>query len=325
MVMSIYKKAFAVLAKKPFKLWGISLLSGVITSVLTFLFGATIGIALALNLLITTSMTMVYLHGYKGEDVKVVQLFDCFKDWTTIKRVVCGMAWMYLWMFLYALVAILSGCMIFSLGLLVFRILGFVFLIAGLITAIVLITIKAYSWRFTPYILVHEQDIPLTEAIKISKQRTMGFKGKMFLADFLAYIFYFVAVLVLAIFASIPYIGGFFAFIMTLLSICFSIFSPFFFGLVQAAFYVEIENINKSGFNPYAQPAYAPQNPYGQNPYGQNPYQQQNPYAAPQQPQYAPPRAPQQPNPYAQQYNPYAQQQTPPAPQQAPQDPNNVQ
>lgn len=298
MVMSIYKKAFAVLAKKPFKLWGISLLSIVLTSVLTFLFGATIGIALALNLLITTSMTMVYLHGYKGEDVKVVHLFDCFKDWATIKRVVCGMAWMALWIFLWGLIPIV----------------GWIFVI-----------VKSYAYRLTPYILVHEQDVPLTEAIKVSEQRTKGFKGKMFLADFLAYVFIWLAFFVLGLLSAIPFIGILFGIVTFVLLLCVLAFSSLFFGLVQAAFYVEIESINKSGFNPYAQPAYAPQNPYGQNPYGQNPYQQ-NPYAAPQQPQYAPPRAPQQPNPYAQQQNPYAQQQAPnPAPQQPPQNPNNFQ
>ncbi len=293
MVMSVYKKALAVLAKKPFKLWGISLLSIVITSVLTFLFGATIGIALALNVLITTSMTMVYLHGYKGEDVKVVQLFDCFKDFATIKRLVCGMAWMALWIFLWGLIPLV----------------GWIFVI-----------VKSYAYRLTPYILVHEQNIPLTEAIKVSEKRTKGFKGKMFLADFLAYVFIWLAFFVLGLLSAIPVLGILFAIVTFVLALCVAAFTPLFFGLVQAAFYVEIENISKSGFNPYAQPAYAPQNPYGQNP-----YQQQNPYAAPQQPQYAPPRAPQQPNPYAQQQNPYMQQTPPPAPQQPPQNPNNFQ
>ncbi len=288
MVMSVYKKALAVLAKKPFKLWGISLLSGVLTTVLTFLFGATIGIALALNLLITTSMTMVYLYGYKGEDVKVVQLFDCFKDWATIKRVVCGMAWMSLWIFLWGLIPIVG---------------------------VFFVIVKGYAYRLTPYILVHEQDIPLTEAIKVSEKRTKGFKGKMFLADFLPYVFIFVASLVLGLLCVIPVIGALLLFVF---EICVIAFTPLFFGLVQAAFYVEIDNINKSGFNPYAQPAYAPQNPYGGNPYGGNPYgaPQQNPYSAPQQNPYG---APQQ-NPYgAPQQNPYGTPRTPyGAPQQNP-------
>lgn len=271
MVMAVYKKALNVLARKPFKLWGISLLSIVITLVLSFLFGLTVGIALALNVLISTSMTMVYLHGYRGEDVKVVQLFDCFKDFATIKRVVCGMAWMALWIFLWGLIPIVG---------------------------IFFVIVKSYAYRLTPYILVHEQNIPLTEAIKVSEKRTMGFKGKMFLADFLAYIFIWAAFFVLGLFVKIPYIGVLFAIVIFVLSLCVAAFTPLFFGLVQAAFYVEIENINKSGYNPYAQPMYVPQNPYGQNPYGQqqNPYAQQNPYVAP--------RTPQDQNPNVQQQNP---------------------
>ncbi len=288
MLMSIYKKAFAVLARKPLKLWGISLLSIVITSVLSVLFGATIGIALALNLLISTSMVMVYLHGYKGEDVKVVQLFDCFKDFATIKRVVCGMAWMALWIFLWGLIPIV----------------GWIFVI-----------IKSYAYRLTPYILVHEQNIPLTEAIKVSEQRTKGFKGKMFLADFVPYIFIFVAFLFLGVLSSIRFIGGLFALLTVLLALCVAAFTPLFFGLVQAAFYVEIENIRKSGFNPYAQPTYVPQNPYAQQ---QNPYNNvpRAPYGAPGQTPYGQP-----------QQNPFAQPQHPPyhAPQQPTQNPDNQQ
>lgn len=98
MIMMIYKRALAVLMRKPIKLWGISLLACFLTPVLTGLCGVAIpGLGLAISLLLSTSMLMVYLHGYRGEDVQVLQLFDCFKDWATVKRVVLGLAWMYLW------------------------------------------------------------------------------------------------------------------------------------------------------------------------------------------------------------------------------------
>ena len=64
MIFKIYGRAFKVLMKKPIKLWGISLLSGVLSSVFTILFGAVIGISIAIGMLFATSMTMIYLYGY---------------------------------------------------------------------------------------------------------------------------------------------------------------------------------------------------------------------------------------------------------------------
>ena len=97
MIKTIYSRALSVLMKKPLKLWGISLLSIFLCSVFTYLCGVAIpGLALAISVLMTTSMTMIYLSGYRGENVQTVQLFSCFKDWQTIKRVVLGMGWMIL-------------------------------------------------------------------------------------------------------------------------------------------------------------------------------------------------------------------------------------
>ncbi len=216
MVMSIYKKALAVLMKKPIKLWGISLLSMVLSALLTALCGVAIPfLGIALSLLLSTSMTMVYLHGYRGEEVQVLHLFDCFKDWNTIKRVVLGLAWMYLWIFLWSLIPFV----------------GFVFAI-----------IRAYQYRLTPYILITEPDVPLTDAIKISTERTEGYKLKMCLAELLYIVIIWVAILVLGLFASIPYIGVLFGLIMFVVLVAVFALSNLFLGLVQAAFYEEITN-----------------------------------------------------------------------------------
>lgn len=216
MIMTIYKRALAVLLKKPIKLWGISLLAGLLIPLLTLLCGAAIpGLGLAVTLLLSTSMLMVYLHGYRGEEVQVLHLFDCFRDWATIKRVVFGLAWMYLWVFLWALIPV-----------------------AGPIFAL----IRIYEYRLTPYILITEPDVPLTEAIHISKKRTNGYKWKMFGADILLYLIIWVAFFILGLLAGIPVVGVLFSLILLVGSLAVAALSPLFMGLVQAAFYEEITN-----------------------------------------------------------------------------------
>ena len=215
MIITIYKRVLSVLAKKPFHLWGISLLVGFLGGVATMLFGLIIGIPFMINLLLTTGMALIYLRGYRGEEIKSVQLFDAFKDGKTLKRVLGGMAWMELWIFLWALIPIV-----------------------GIVFAI----IRAYQYRLTPYILMTEPDIAATEAIKVSKERTMGWKGKMFGADILIYVIIFVASLLLGLLSIIPFIGILFRIVSILFSLAVFLFMPLFMGLVRAAFYEEIMN-----------------------------------------------------------------------------------
>ena len=210
MILQAYKRALGVLLKKPIKLWGISLLGTLFTSLSSILFSGIPALSLSVNLLLSTSMVMVYLHGLRGEDVKVVHLFDCFKDWKTIKRVLFGMLWMTLWIFLWSLIPIV----------------GFVFAI-----------IKGYEYRLVPYILVYEQDIAITEATNVSKERTTGFKGQMFLSEFLTGVAIFVVSLVLTLFAAIPFIGILFGIVEFLFILAVIIFINLFLGLVKASFY----------------------------------------------------------------------------------------
>ena len=221
MLMKIYGKAYSVLMKKPLKLWGISLLYILLASVLTALCGAAIpALGIAVTLLMGTSMTMIFLFGYRGEEVKVVQLFSCFKDWQTIKRVLLGMSWMALWIFLWSLIPV-----------------------AGPFIAL----IRMYEYRLTPYILVTEPDVSITEAIEVSKKRTDGYKLQMFLADLLVYGIVFVVNLVLGLIAGlcvayVPALGVLFSLILIVLDIVIFALVPLFVGLVQAAFYEEIQS-----------------------------------------------------------------------------------
>ncbi|MBE6916711.1 MAG: DUF975 family protein [Ruminococcaceae bacterium] len=218
MLMTIYKRAFNVLLQKPFKLWGISLLAILLSSVLSGLCGVAIpALGIAVSLLISTAMTVIYLRGYRGEAVEVTDLFACFKDWNTIKRVVLGLGWMYLWIFLWSLIPIV-----------------------GPFIAIV----RSYEYRLTPYILVFEPDVPITEAIKLSSKRTHGYKLQMWLADFVYVLMFVGVVIVLALLALIPYLGVLFTIALIFLCIIYVALAPLFGGLVQAAFYEEIAAAN---------------------------------------------------------------------------------
>ena len=85
----------------------------------------------------------MYLHGYRGEEIYSAQLLEIYeKKDDTWKRVVIGMLWRDLWVFIWALIPI-----------------------AGIVFAI----IKSYQYRLTPYILAQEPEVKPTDAIKLSK------------------------------------------------------------------------------------------------------------------------------------------------------------
>ena len=99
-------------------------------------------------------------------------------------------------------------------------------------------TIRAYEYRLTPYILMHEPDVPITESIKVSREKTRGYKAKMFGADALYVVVIAHAEILLALLA-IPYMRSPAAF-SAWCSDAASLFGLLFLGLVQAAFYEEI-------------------------------------------------------------------------------------
>lgn len=217
MFMNIYKRVFAVLMKKPLKLWGISLLAVLLSGVLAGLCGVAIPVlGIGVALLISTSMMMIYLKGYRGEEVETKDLFTCFKDWQTIKRVLLGLGWMSLWIFLWSLIPVVGP--VFAM-------------------------IRAYEYRLTPYILVYQPEISITDAIKVSKQKTEGFKLQMFLGDIVYVLIIVAAIIVLGILCLIPILGVLFGLALAVLYIAVIALAPLFAGLVQAAFYEEITNV----------------------------------------------------------------------------------
>ena len=221
MIKVIYQRAFEVLKKKPLRLWGISLLSVVLAYLAQIGFAGILAIGIAATWLLDAAMANVYLKGLHGEDVECADLFSTFKK-DSIARVTGGMGWKALWTFLWGLIPV---C-------------GFVFAI-----------IKKYTYAFTPYILLHRPEVNATQAIKVSEKETEGYRGKMFLADFLAVLCFGLILLILVQLGRIHYVGFLFQFVCFVVLVAGLALLPLFLGLVRAAFYEEIQHCN-------ADPAY---------------------------------------------------------------------
>lgn len=210
MFVEAYKKAFAVLAKKPMMLWGLSLLSVVITGVASAVSIGFLPVGVAFGYLINCGMAKVYLDGLEGKEVNSDQLFSCCNK--GFLRIAGGMAWMQLWIIIWGLIPIV-----------------------GPIFAVV----KSYSYRFVPYILITKPEVSATQALRMSKEMTQGIKGQMFLADLVLYAGIFLVSLVLGLFSAIPVLGALFALVMVAFVVVVAALSPVFIGLYQASFYTD--------------------------------------------------------------------------------------
>ena len=188
MIKTIYQRAIAVLMKKPIRLWAIGLLGAVLVGFLSLLGGFVPIIGIILTTPAEIGLLLVYLHGYRGEEIYSAQLLEVYeKKDDTWKRLVIGMLWKDLWVFIWALIPI-----------------------AGIVLAI----IKSYQYRLTPYILAQEPEVKPTDAIRLSKERTKGYVGAMFGADFLPYLAVSIVAMILAALARIKYIGWLFGIVM---------------------------------------------------------------------------------------------------------------
>lgn len=65
-ISNIYKRAFNVLSKMPFKLWGLSLLSSLLT-ILVLVFGVLPIVIVPVIAVLSAGMAAVYLDGFNGK------------------------------------------------------------------------------------------------------------------------------------------------------------------------------------------------------------------------------------------------------------------
>ena len=213
MVIQIYQRAFHALMKQPVRLIGLSLFGSLLVFLGSVLFGIVLGVSIAIQLLLNAALAQIFLRSYRGEACNTQDMFATFKEKGLLKRVLGGMAWRKLWLFIWCLIPI-----------------------AGIVFYI----IKGYQYALTPYILMNENDVEAMQAIQTSKERTKGYRLKMFLADLLVYVLIFLVFLVLGLLSRIPYVGIVFLIVSLVLLLCICALLPLFMGLVHAAFYEEI-------------------------------------------------------------------------------------
>lgn len=205
-IMATYRGALDILKKKPVLLWGLSLLTQFLTA-LASIFGIVPIVYLPITLALNASLSVLYLKGFRGEEVSSADIFTGFKKFM---HVAGGMAWMHLWILLWSLIPVV----------------GFVFAV-----------IKTYEYAFTPYILITMPEIGATEALKKSKEMTMGLKAKMFWSEVLVPVAIFVVNFVVGLFAAIPYIGILFGIVLFVFDLLVAVLCPIFLGLIGAGFY----------------------------------------------------------------------------------------
>lgn len=209
MIKAIYLQTWEVFKKIPVKLWGISLLAGLLT-IIASIFGGIPIISLALSAAVSAGMVAVYYTVYRGGEAETNTLFIAFKDWKTFKRIAGGVCWMDLWLLLWFLIPI-----------------------AGPFIAIY----KSFQYAFTPYILTQEPTVSGRQALKKSIEDTKGYKGNMFLALYIPAIAFVIASGILSALGLIPYAGVLFMIINVIIIIAWYLFAPLFLGLVAAGFY----------------------------------------------------------------------------------------
>ncbi|NLH01524.1 MAG: zinc-ribbon domain-containing protein [Clostridiales bacterium] len=208
-VGEVFSKSFEFLEDKPVKLWGISLLYLLLCALAAVLSILPI-ISIPLILVLSVGMTSVFLDGYRGKEISPEQLFIGFKNFPHF----CGgMAWMALWVFIWALIPA-----------------------AGIVFAV----IKAYSYRFVPYILLASPEISASDALHESMKQTSGWRGKMFGTDIAITACIGAVLLIFWLLSYIPYMGIIFRVIFIMLAVTAGILAPLVFGVIGAVFYDEI-------------------------------------------------------------------------------------
>lgn len=211
-ILDFYREALAVLASKPIRLWGLSLLYGLIAVLISSLGAAVPLISLPIVMLLQLGFTGVLLDGFHGKDVRSEQLFQAFRK-EELLRNAGGMCWQGLWNLIWAFVPVMN-------------------------------VIKYYSYSLVPYILLTDKEISPTDALRKSMRMTDGYKAKMFGADILLVVGIWVVMLVLGLLMRIRYIGWIFGivFFAAYLAVC--LFGTIFFGLVHTAIFEKIREVN---------------------------------------------------------------------------------
>lgn len=206
MIIDVLKKALLALRQKPIVLWGTSLLYGVVAGLIQ-MFAVVPIVSIPLALILEAGMSSVFLKSCDGREVKCENIFCGFRK-ENIARVGSGMCWQWLWKAIWAFVPVVN-------------------------------IVKHYSYSFTPYILMENENMTAADALRESMRLTKGKKLYMFLTDLIIVVGIALVFAILVLLAQIPFIGGLFMAIAVLFAIAVLLFLSLFWGIVKATFYRE--------------------------------------------------------------------------------------
>ena len=210
------------LMKKPVQLWGLSLLGVILQSLSNVLCAVPPILGMGVSSTLSAGMENVFLDAYHQKEINSKQIFSGFSSGKSFLRIAGGMLWRTLWLFLWALFALIP--------------------IVGWVIAPIMLVIKGISYSFTPYLLLRKKDISPLDALKRSMEMTKGYRGKIFLTYLICYAALLVVGLLLFLLAKI---GGFAVVLAGLIGLVIGIFCPLFFGVLRAAMFTEVVRLEK--------------------------------------------------------------------------------
>ncbi len=210
------------LMKKPVQLWGLSLLGVILQSLSNVLCAVPPILGMGVSSTLSAGMENVFLDAYHQKDINSKQIFSGFSSGKSFLRIAGGMLWRTLWLFLWALFALIP--------------------IVGWVIAPIMLVIKGISYSFTPYLLLRKKDISPLDALKRSMEMTKGYRGKIFLTYLICYAALIVIGLLLFLIGHIPGIGIVLA---GIIGVVVAVLCPLFFGVLRAAMFTEVVRLEK--------------------------------------------------------------------------------
>ena len=210
------------LMKKPVQLWGLSLLGVLLQSLSNVLCAVPPILGMGVSSTLSAGMENVFLDAYHQKEINSKQIFSGFSSGKSFLRIAGGMLWRMLWLFLWALFALIP--------------------IVGWVIAPIMLVIKGISYSFTPYLLLRKKDISPLDALKRSMEMTKGYRGKIFLTYLICYAALLVIGLLLFLIGHIPGIGIVLA---GIIGVVIGIFCLLFFGVLRAAMFTEVVRLEK--------------------------------------------------------------------------------
>ncbi len=212
-ISSVFASAADVYKSRFWFYVGATLFASLLAILGGVLFAFVLGMVFAIGYLLTTAQSSFYLRACRGEKVELLCLFDTAKNPKIIKRVLCARGWADLWILIWALIPV-----------------------AGIVFAV----IRYYEYCFVPYLVSDKADISATKLKEESKRITKGYKGQLFLVDFLFFIAIVLGFTVLSLLGLIPYVGYVFKVLSLIFLIAVAVFASPFLSFVHAQLYIAL-------------------------------------------------------------------------------------